>query len=434
MSRRKLFASCGLQSFSGALCIRRRASPFNSLVSVQRRFFPAQPAQERALQQDEAAIQRQLRQFSNYQISQLTLSQFTEFGLLREENAINAVKFLRNELPVRLAHMIREIDSLPHELLETAAAKRVRSWYVSSFLDLLGFPSTFELESMKDKAERDRSKRDFDKLIEEIKVRHNPTVTTMAQAVMELKDHAKASIMDESVQFFLDRFFMSRIGLRMLLSQYLTLFAEGSQAEPQNGLIGVIDPRCQVAEVAKDAIANASFLCEQYYCCAPEVRVIDTGEPGWHFQYVPAHLHHILFELLKNSMRATIESHGIDSDEFPPIKIIIVKGEEDVTIKVSDEGGGILRREIPLVFCYHYTTATNRPVLPDDFSSDMAHAPLAGFGYGLPLSRLYARYFGGDLQLISMEGYGTDAYVYLKVAADSAPETLPSFRKQETRF
>jgi hypothetical protein len=36
-----------------------------------------------------------------------------------------------------------------------------------------------------------------------------------------------------------------------------------------------------------------------------------------------------------------------------------------------------------------------------------------GFGYGLPISRCYARYFGGDLRLISMEGYGTDAYLHL---------------------
>lgn len=37
----------------------------------------------------------------------------------------------------------------------------------------------------------------------------------------------------------------------------------------------------------------------------------------------------------------------------------------------------------------------------------------AGFGMGLPLSRLYARYFGGSLKLRPMEGYGTDAYIHL---------------------
>ena len=56
---------------------------------------------------------------------------------------------------------------------------------------------------------------------------------------------------------------------------------------------------------------------------------------------------------------------------------------------------------------------------------------MSGLGYGLPLSRVYARFGGGDLQLLSMEGYGkvlaasgnnkphaevpgTDAYLHLR--------------------
>jgi pyruvate dehydrogenase kinase 2/3/4 len=51
-----------------------------------------------------------------------------------------------------------------------------------------------------------------------------------------------------------------------------------------------------------------------------------------------------------------------------------------------------------------YTTVDQTPTLDPDFNKSDFKAPMAGFGYGLPISRLYARYFGGDLKLISMEG------------------------------
>jgi pyruvate dehydrogenase kinase 2/3/4 len=58
--------------------------------------------------------------------------------------------------------------------------------------------------------------------------------------------------------------------------------------------------------------------------------------------------------------------------------------------------------------------------LEDDHRSQFSNRPdpIAGFGYGLPLSRLYARYFGGDLSLTSMEGLGTDAYLHLSAIGD----------------
>merc|ERR1712123_78978 len=50
--------------------------------------------------------------------------------------------------------------------------------------------------------------------------------------------------------------------------------------------------------------------------------------------------------------------------------------------------------------------------------------PMHGLGYGLPLSRLYVRYFKGDIQIASVDGYGTDVYVYLQRLSHMAQENL----------
>ena len=62
-------------------------------------------------------------------------------------------------------------------------------------------------------------------------------------------------------------------------------------------------------------------MCTRKYGDAPEV--IMSGRLDLTFPYVPTHLHYIMLELLKNSMRATVEWHGTDAD-YPPIKVCIM--------------------------------------------------------------------------------------------------------------
>lgn len=77
---------------------------------------------------------------------------------------------------------------------------------------------------------------------------------------------------------------------------------------------------------------------------------------------------------------------------------------EDLFLQISDEGGGIPRSGLPKIWTYLYSTAKN-PVVLGRQDQEMPNV-MAGYGYGLPISRCYARYFGGDVQIISMEGYG----------------------------
>lgn len=52
----------------------------------------------------------------------------------------------------------------------------------------------------------------FTKLLSNIKRRHDPVVTTIAQGILEFKRDSKSTNIDRSIQTFLDRFYMSRIG------------------------------------------------------------------------------------------------------------------------------------------------------------------------------------------------------------------------------
>ncbi|KAK3003284.1 hypothetical protein RJ639_019259 [Escallonia herrerae] len=323
----------------------------------------------------------------------VSLRYMMEFGSLpTNRNLLISAQFLHKELPIRIAHRAIELETLPYGLSEKPAILKVRDWYFDSFRDLRSFP---EIKDTNDEI-------DFTQMIKMIKVRHNNVVPTMALGVQQLKKalNRKMDYTDlDEIHQFLDRFYMSRIGIRMLIGQHVALH----DPNPPPDCVGYIHTKMSPVDVARSASEDARAICLREYGSAPDISIY--GDRDFTFPYVPTHLHMMVFELVKNSLRA-VQERFMDSDKVaPPIRIIVADGLEDVTIKVSDEGGGIPRSGLPKIFTYLYSTAKN----PLDEHSDLGTADvatMAGYGYGLPISRLYARYFGGDLQIISMEGYG----------------------------
>lgn len=325
--------------------------------------------------------------------------------------------FLRRELPVRLAHRCVDLQGLP-ALAEMPSVCMVRDWYATSFHEINNAPPPNSVEA----------EMAFAKLLDNIYERHAPVLTTMARGAYELRQRLSKGDKEHftevsDVHRFLDKFYLSRIGIRMLIAQYLEL-----RRPPCDRYVGQIYLDTSPHDVALAAIEDAAFMCERQLGESPKVTI--HGRLDLTFPYVPSHLHYILLELFKNSMRATVEKHT-DAPSLPPIKVIIADGEnnEDVVIKVSDQGGGIPRSNVDRIFSYLFTTAD--PEVQKGFveigslSTDFDRAaPLSGLGYGLPISRLYARYFGGDLSLMSMESYGVDAYLHLN-KLENEDEPLP---------
>ncbi|GAA0146384.1 non-receptor serine/threonine protein kinase [Lithospermum erythrorhizon] len=341
----------------------------------------------------------------------VSLRYMMEFGSKpNDRNLLISAQFLHKELPIRIARRATELQSLPYGLSHKPAVLTVLDWYLDSFRDLRSFP---EIKDKNDELE-------FTQMIKMIKVRHNNVVPTMALGLQQLKKDLTRKIhyMDlDEIHQFLDRFYMSRIGIRMLIGQHVALH----DPNPPPHVIGYIHTKMSPLEVARNASEDARSICMREYGSAPQVNIY--GDPNFTFPYVPPHLHLMVFELVKNSLRA-VQEQFMDSDKIaPPVRIIVADGLEDVTIKVSDEGGGIPRSGLNKIFTYLYSTAKDPLDEQSDTPTDNI-ATMAGYGYGLPISRMYARYFGGDLQIISMEGYGTDAYLHLSRLGDSQ-EPLP---------
>ncbi|CCE80400.1 Piso0_003516 [Millerozyma farinosa CBS 7064] len=502
------------------------------------------------------ALREKIMRYSGYTQTSVSLRSMVQFGPNPNPGSLFlASQFIVEELPIRLALKVKDLENAPLGLSKMPSTIKVKNWYAQSFQELTELPKpkiSEELTRLLKQGEQELSDEgdensgngveyaksfeernnpantesqdvainnifsddgivvrtssshlhgsinkartanptesptfgkkyytpcppnivwpkevyDYNKLVfdtlSKIKKRHDATVATMAQGVQEWKHENKTIIVNSAIQTFLDRFYMSRIGIRMLIGQHIALnMAQssptrrrisalfnnegGKENKSSSNYVGVICTDCNVAEIAEDAIETAKYICEEHYGLleGPEIQLI-TPKDDISFMYVPGHLIHMLFETLKNSLRATIEFHtpklkeamcaenpdlkpediDINDLKFPPIKVIISEGYEDIAIKLSDEGGGIPRSEIPLIWTYLYTTVDKTPVLEPDYSQTSFKAPMAGFGYGLPISRLYAQYFGGDLKLISMEGYGTDVYLHLNRLSSSS-EPLP---------
>lgn len=294
-------------------------------------------------------------------------------------------------------------------------------------------------------------------MLAELVSTHTNTIPTLAQGFRECRRY----ISPADVTRFLDEHLRARIGTRLIAEQHIALHyssqphfdpaASPTPCPEHPSYVGVIDTALRPADIVNSCADFVGEICELRYGVRPQI-VID-GDPDTTFAFIPMHLEYIVTELLKNSFRASIEHRG----NKEPVVVTIApeparEGHDDpvrletpnqdrgsfksdniqplddnapgVTIRIRDRGGGIAPDAISDIWSYSFTT------VDDDFpgtsgsdgsfdglsvisNANAGGSTLAGLGYGLPLSRAYAEYFGGGIALQSLYGWGTDVYLRL---------------------
>lgn len=317
---------------------------------------------------------------------------------------LRSAQYLQKELPVRIAHRIAGFRSLPFIVGCNPTLLAVHELYIRAFYMLSEFQNITDFEVEKQYCE----------MLRQLLDDHKDVVTQLAAGFRECRKHIQK---EELVRNFLDRTLTSRLGLRMLAEHHLGL------REEKHNYVGIINVGMKPKDILEKWADFVRQVSEHKYGKAPPIRL--NGHLNAVFPYIQTPLDYILPELLKNAVRATIESH-LDSPEsgLPPVTITVANNDVDFVIRISDRGGGISHALLPRVMQYHFTTAGDSTdprldrglfgTIMSDPAEGPAAGPMHGFGFGLPTSRAYAEYLGGSLTLESMQGIGTDVYLRLR--------------------
>ncbi|KAH8160167.1 hypothetical protein CIB48_g8077 [Xylaria polymorpha] len=337
---------------------------------------------------------------------------------LAEEALLASANFTLSLLPIRLAHRIRALRNLPFIVVADPNVSRIYNNYLHSLSTLLPWQHR-TISNIDEEIQ-------FTSVLAELVATHQDTIPILATGFHQCRRYIAPS---EATRF-LDTHLRTRIGTRLIAEQHIALHYSS---------VPHFDPD----------------TCELHFGIRPQW-IID-GEPDTIFTFVPQHLEYITSELLKNAFRATVENESKEPivitiapeppDAGPPrlrldppaadkgaFRGDAIRPLDDnapgVTIRIRDRGGGIAPDVLPKIWSYSFTTFhdhddTNDPspknsgrgqqdALGIISAASTGASSIAGLGYGLPLSRAYAEYFGGGIAVQSLYGWGTDVYLRLK--------------------
>ncbi|KIO32883.1 hypothetical protein M407DRAFT_66301 [Tulasnella calospora MUT 4182] len=390
---------------------------------------------------------RQLELWASKKPTPLSLRQLVFYGRsMTPERLINSANYVRTELPTRIAHRIRDMQALPYVVVRQEMVGKVYELYWDAFERIRSYAPITNLD------ENDQ----FCEFIQGLLNQHSTAIPNLALGL----SLTSAYLPPDALDSFFRRMLVSRISRRVICEHHIALSdtLAGRHPDGTKGHVGVIYNEIGI----KDTIERCVELLKQRpRDMADDEELKSMGarkgaEENWptfkidghldtKVSYIKEHLEYIIFEIFKNAARFSMlrRAHG---DVPPVIRTTIVSGDEDILIRVSDQGGGVTPEINSTADLFSFSHIRNSTRLAEDRLSALRDASLLerGFtgtvaeqlaqearsqqeaakkeeaepfvrriGLGLPLSNIFATYFGGSLDLISLEGWGLDVYIRL---------------------
>lgn len=352
---------------------------------------------------------------------------------------------------------------LPFAVVSNPHLCQVYEMYYMAFDKFRKFPKIKTLE------DNDR----FCLMLSELLKEHLSIIPNLVIGAIECS--LNQSIDSNKLDSFMSSILCSRISRRVIAEQHLSLtanFKKGTYNMDQDpNYIGEVFLRCSAKETVEECGVIATELIQGLYPEAkmPEIHI--EGLTDTTFLYMKSHLKYIVGELLRNSIEATVKKHyfvknASPGESPPPIVVSISSTAKNILIRVSDQGGGIPSDILPHIWSFSkgprsqgrldnfrqvptFAGITEEVVKSNEdqdppfisggpelaqffqnpassiaepkaspfmkssssLTSLSARPPHLKLGMGLPLSRVYADYWDGHLDLHSLEGYGVDVFL-----------------------
>lgn len=417
-----------------------------------------------------------LDQWALKQPHPVTLRHLANFGRKITPNKLLAsANFVRTEIPIRLSLKIKELQQLPYHITNNHHFNQVYQSYYNCFT---AFRRISQIKTLEENQR-------FCTFIRNVLDDHLVVLPHLMMGSLEISmlQSLEPSRLDE----FMSSMIKSRVSRRVIMNQHISMsksFSE-SQYSPTDEMtkppdyIGDSFQYCSPHSHIRTSYDLIIRFMQSVYPTLPMPELILAGDDV-KFQFLTNHLDYIITEILRNSLKATIENfiqNNNGNQKPPPVTVEITSSKEEIAFRFSDQGGGIPFELTESVWSFAKTPELAQVYLKNlhDLSDvDLQRRPrilekdllenealnetdnientilnnigqmeLSGdeddrsilkalasrpfeskLGISLPLCRVYTDYWNGILEWSSIEGYGSDVFLRLQKLGNQDIERL----------